>query len=315
MIRRGPLVWALGLIAVGVVLLLQNTGVIADTVSIWPIVLIAVGAALLLESFAGHRARGGFLVPLVLVGLGVWFLLQDTGALRSGASLWPVILIAVGAGILLEAIPRRSGEPRVTEISIPADGAVGAAVSLQHGAGRLRVSALAGGPGPLLAGTLAGEIDRRDRRHGDRLEIDLRQAWPTRRRGRWGSLDWEVRLSPGVPVDLEVKSGGSNVDLDLGPLRVPNLRLSTGASSVTVALPARGRTTGTISAGAAKVDLRVPPGVAGRIRSSLGLASLDVDRGRFPQTDGGAFASADFDTAEDRVDIALEGGAASFSVR
>lgn len=314
MIRRGPLIWALALIAVGVVLLLQNTGAIPDTVSIWPIVLIAVGVALLFESLATGRARGGVVVPILLIALGVWFVLQDTGAVTSGASFWPVVLIALGVGILFEALPGSRGDVRATEVSIPADGARAASVDLRHGAGRLRVGPLGVGSGDLLRGHLAGHVDQRDRRDGGRVEVTLRQARRGRRGGRWRSLDWDVRLSPDLPLDLEVRTGASDVELDLAPLSVPNLRVETGASGVSVTLPAHGRTAARVAAGAANVELRVPPGVAARIRSSIGLAGLHVDRERFPQTEGG-FASPGFDTAEDRVEISLEGGAANFSVR
>lgn len=314
MIRRGPLIWALALIAVGVVLLLQNTGAIPDTVSIWPIVLIAVGVALFIESLAAGRARGGVVVPILLVALGVWFVLQDTGAVTSSASFWPVVLIAIGVGVLLEALPGRRGETGGTDVSIPADGAREASVDLQHGAGRLRVGPLGVGSTEVLTGRLAGRVDRRDRRDGGRVEVVLRQIWRGGRGRRWRSLDWDVRLSPDIPIDLEVRTGASDVDLDLAPLRVPNLRVETGASGVSVTLPARGRTAARVAAGAANVELRVPPGVAARIRSSIGLAGLHVDRQRFPQADGG-FASPEFDEAEDRVEISLEGGAASFSVR
>ena len=61
------------LVVVGVVLILRDSDVIGDDVSLWPIVLIAVGILLAL----GDRkpTPGSWVVPLVLVTLGGVFLM------------------------------------------------------------------------------------------------------------------------------------------------------------------------------------------------------------------------------------------------
>jgi len=60
--------------------------------------------------------------------------------------------------------------------------------------------------------------------------------------------------------------------------------------------------------------MRVPSGVAARIRASGGLAEIHVDRGRFPRA-GGVYQSADYDTAPNRVDIDVEAGVGSVNIR
>jgi hypothetical protein len=62
--RNRSILWALLLIAIGVVLLLRNSGTIAEDVRIWPILLMAVGAWLLIERLAfGTRWGGGSARP------------------------------------------------------------------------------------------------------------------------------------------------------------------------------------------------------------------------------------------------------------
>jgi hypothetical protein len=57
----------------------------------------------------------------------------------------------------------------------------------------------------------------------------------------------------------------------------------------------------------------VPPGVAARIRGSMGVGTLSVDQSRFPRRDGG-YESADFETAVNRVELDVEGGVGSVEV-
>ena len=131
----------------------------------------------------------------------------------------------------------------------------------------------------------------------------------------WGSgLNWEVQLNNDVPLRLKVEAGASQTDLDLTDLKVTELKLSTGASSTTVTLPAHaGLTNAKIEAGAAAVKLHVPGGVAARIRAKGGLASIDIDETRFPRT-GDEYRSPDFDTAANRVEMRIETGVGSVRV-
>jgi hypothetical protein len=62
------------------------------------------------------------------------------------------------------------------------------------------------------------------------------------------------------------------------------------------------------------VVVRVPSGVAARIRASGGLADIRVDRDRFPRA-GGVYQSADYDTAANKVDIDVEAGVGSVNIR
>ena len=67
--------------------------------------------------------------------------------------------------------------------------------------------------------------------------------------------------------------------------------------------------------GAASLDFSVPQGVAARIRFKQGASSSSIDQSRFPLGDGGLYQSPDFDSAANKVEINLEGGANSVNVR
>ncbi|MGZ9160341.1 MAG: hypothetical protein ACXW4T_04165, partial [Candidatus Limnocylindrales bacterium] len=81
-----------------------------------------------------------------------------------------------------------------------------------------------------------------------------------------------------------------------------------------VLLPrAAGVTTVKAEAGAASLTLEVPSGVAARIRSRMALGSSSIDETRFPRV-GDIYQSVDYGTAENRVDLDLQGGVGSVRV-
>jgi hypothetical protein len=94
------------LAGVGVLLLLQNLGitVVEDIWEWWPVILIAIGAARLITGFGwSGRIFGG-----ILMFAGGVFLLHNLGYIHGDPwnYFWPVILIAVGLGMLARGIDR-----------------------------------------------------------------------------------------------------------------------------------------------------------------------------------------------------------------
>jgi hypothetical protein len=137
-------------------------------------------------------------------------------------------------------------------------------------------------------------------------------TWPW---GGRGALDWTFGLSRDVPLELRLETGASESRIDLGELKVTDVRLQTGASSTELSLPANaGNTRVHVGAGAASVVVRVPGGVAAQIRSQSGLASVRVDQTRFPRN-GSYYQSPDYATAANKVDIYVEVGVGSVDIR
>lgn len=262
--------------------------------------------------------RGGLFWGIILLTVGLLLLLSNLGIIVVDiwSAIWAVLLIVVGLGVLLSVVagPGAGAE----EVSIPVEGAASANLRLRHGAGRLHVGAVAD-PETLMEGSFGGGLDYRTRRRGDELNVEMSPPgfphvitpWNWGREG----LGWRVGLNAGIPLSLAFATGASDARLDLTELRVTNLRLETGASSVSVTLPAGAEhTQARIEAGAASVSVRVPPEVAARVRFEGGLASISVDRDRFPRTQG-VYQSPDYDTARHKVDLEIRAGVGSVDVR
>jgi hypothetical protein len=256
----------------------------------WGAILVIIGFVLLLDNL-------GF-----FGGLNVWDL------------LWPAFLILLGVWILFGRVLRKSTE--LEHAQIPLEGAQRARVRIQHGAGRLNVHSI-DHPTDLAEGDFGGGLDVNTRREGDTLVV--RMGVPA----QWfpffwlpgDTLDWSVGFKRDLPLALDFETGANESDIDLTELKVSELRLKSGASSTRVLLPKNaGHTRVEIEVGAASVDLRVPDGVAARLRSRGGLSSVDVDTQRFPRT-GDTYQSADYDTARDKVDIDIQLGVGSATIR
>jgi hypothetical protein len=309
--RRRSTLWALLLIAVGVVLLMREADVIPTDVAWWPLILFGIGLWLLIERLITGD-RDDFVLPLVLIAIGVIFFLQEGDLVGSDVALWPIVLIAIGIGVVLSAFPLGRHSPSGERVSVTLGDATVGRVHVKHGAGRLWVRSTHD-PAVLVEGTFAGGVDASERRTGGELEVTLER----RNRIQWGArggLDWEVGLSRQVPIALQVDAGANSSELDLSDLILPELRLNTGASDTTMTMPASGRTRAFVKCGAAGVRIRIPERTPARIVARAGFATVRVDETRFPRVADG-FRSNDFDESGDGVDLTIDGGAASIEVR
>jgi hypothetical protein len=251
----------------------------------------------------------------VLLIAGILLLVGNFFSINVWQLLWPLFLIALGGWILWGTLA--GPEPVEAErLSLSTEQAKQAQVHLKYGAGELRVE----GPaetGVLVEGSFGGGVRHELNRHGDDVDLELQSpanvwTWP------WAPHErrWSLRLAPDLDLQLDVESGASDNWLDLTDLHVSRLQIETGASATKVRLPANvPEMRVDVDAGAASVDLRVPEGVAARIRTEVGLSSVSIDKTRFPPQGAKRYQSPDYETATRRIDIMLEGGVGSMSVR
>ena len=228
---------------------------------------------------------------------------------------WPLVMVLLGVWVLL--IPMlRKGSGFTEQVNIPLEGAGRAKIRINHGAGRFHIQGDAQ-PEALVNGSFGGGLRTITRRDADLLEVHLRSSenWFP---GMWfpgDSLDWKFQLNNTVPIKLSLNTGASESEINLTGLQVTDLRLQTGASSTSITMPdGAGLTNVVIEAGVASVSVRIPVGVAGRIRSRSGLASVNVDKNRFPYQEG-AYQSVDYATVVNKVDILIQAGLGSIEVK
>ncbi len=291
---RAPFpLWGLILVALGVIFLLQNLGVLGWGVwgtlwRFWPVVLLLIG------------------LNIILRGQSPWLMLGIT----------VVVLIGViAAAVLVER--SRSGTVGAS-FSQPLRGITRAEIEVDFGVGELYIGSLPAGSASLAEGDGYPEVRQvRGMQLADDVTGVLNLSVPGR--GIWPFGDNGLRLNASlnreVPMDLTVKTGASDAQVDLTGLQVRRLEMEVGASRLSLRLPAKaGTTEAEVKAGAARVSISIPQGVAARITAETSVGSFNVDTSRFPKV-GNRYESPGFATATNRVDLTVKSGVASINIR
>jgi len=141
----GQVVLGLLVIAVGLLFLLDNLGIIEmhNALAFWPLVFIFAGVAKLLDTSTPH----GYLIGLAGIAVGTLMILHRLGIIYfSWRMAWPLVLIGAGLALVYRAM-RGQGMPlHGMADDKPAGGAMGeAAAVVADGAHKLDVTAILGG--------------------------------------------------------------------------------------------------------------------------------------------------------------------------
>jgi hypothetical protein len=253
---------------------------------------------------------------IVLILAGGLFLLSNLDIIDVNAwqLIGPLLLILIGVWVLFGALSR-GGSRKSQTVAIPLDGAVAARVRINHGAGRLVVDGSAE-PGELITGEFSGGLEHRSRTEGDSLTVDLRipeRSFPFV--FFWDdAFNWKIGLNQQAHLYLDIKTGANEAQIDLQDLQIRDLKLSTGASSTRITMPARaGYTHAKIDSGVASVKVAVPVEVAARIKVDSGLSGIEVDTRRFIRS-GSLYESPGYESAENRLELEIHTGVGSVSI-
>lgn len=250
----------------------------------------------------------------VLVILGVLFLLANTGVLDnvSWDVVWPVILIAVGAWLIVARIGPGASQADV-DGSEALDGLSRAKLEIAVGAGRLDVRAA-----PLGDRLYQLHIDHA----GSAPEVHLDRATGTLRISQ--PLGWltgmrrmrvQAQLSDSIPWDLSCSTGAIRGDFDLSSATLTGFDCKTGASRIDLRLPApKGQVPIRVDGGALTVDVTRPAASAVRVLVAAGAVHLKADGVRQDGIGSREWRSTGYDTATDRYEVNVAGGAADVTV-
>ncbi len=249
---------------------------------------------------------------LLLNNLGILFFNINVWKL-----IWPTFIIAMGVWTLWSATKGKD-TLEVEEIVLPLDGTKQGKMSLSFGAGQVKIHGRTG-TGELLQGNFSGGIEKSIKKDGDFTKLSLKPAsadfFFTIMPWTWGAREWDFGLSREIAWQLHFEMGASDMQVDLTNLKVTDLEVDTGASNTKIILPANaGHTHVDLDGGAASIVFEVPEGVAARIQVDSGLAAIDINRDRFPRV-GNYYKSPDYETAANKVDINIDFGAGSLSIR
>lgn len=293
--------------------------------------------------------RGGIVGPLILIGLGVLFLLNNLGVVSWNVwlalwQLWPLLLIAIGLDIL---IGRRSlvgslvvvvvtlllfaggvwylsaqspgGALTPTAITQPVDKADQGDIRIDVGLGKLELGATTS-PDILLEGTIElrpGERLQESRTEEDGKVIYSLSTVGTSRIPMLGSASqplWDLRLNDEIPLKLDVNAGMGTADLKLARLNLIRLDVNAGVGDVTVTLPRHGRFSARIDGGVGRLTVLIPATMAARVEADTGIGGIQVDNA-FTESEDNVYTTRNYGQIDDQVDVEISGGVGQITVR
>ncbi|WP_158827130.1 LiaI-LiaF-like domain-containing protein [Mucilaginibacter lacusdianchii] len=130
--------------------------------------------------------------------------------------------------------------------------------------------------------------------------------------GRSNSAD--IKLNNAPQWEINVKGGATEVDFDLSPYKVKDLRLEGGAASYKVKLGANLPVTMVdVSTGVSEIELLVPRNVACDVTTSSALSSTDFEG--MDKVGDKHYTSPGFSTAKNKIYINFKGGISEFNVK
>jgi uncharacterized membrane protein len=204
---------------------------------------------------------------------------------------------------------------RTKEVSVPLSDAARGQISLSHSIGHLTMQP-ASIQDVFVKGIFGGGLDSQVTREGDLVKANLsfakqqgllsfRYPWT------WGpenAIDWDVTLTPQIPLTLNIHTRTGEADLDFAKLLLTALTIDGKASLVNLTLPEQaGETAVKVQGSASTYNITVPPGVAVQIRAANQSSGLIINLARFPvKQEGRLYRSPDYDTAANRIDIEVD---------
>ena len=301
---------------------------------------------------SGRRSsqRGGLVGPLILIGLGVVFLLNNLGVLDWSIwevllRLWPILLVAAGLdlilgrrstwGSLLALVltvallavalwlsqagmgARAVGE--IEEITQPLDDLARAEIAVDPGVGTLRIRPLSDSQN-LVEGTM--DQGRHEALEQDFSVEDDIGAFTLRTKstsfgpfaGGWtGDRLWDLQLTTRIPLAIETDLGAGQTDLDLTGLTVERLDVDQGIGQAVVTLPEEGGFQARIQGAIGQTVVVIPEALAARVRLDTGIAGRQMPEEY--DCDEDVCTSPGYGTADQRVDLDLGQAIGSLVVR
>jgi cell wall-active antibiotic response 4TMS protein YvqF len=294
MSRNRGLLFPLALIAIGVIVLLANTGVLTQ----------------------GALERLGDLWPLLLVIFGLQLILNHTlprpQATMVGLAAGAVIVIA--ALVYATLAPAASFGTKQADSSHQLAGLTAATLDLSYSGASVEVQA-----GSLSDSLYQAHIDYPgnedpptitvDSQSG-RLEIRQEASFSPLRLFHSGRRHILVTLTDRIPWTVQIGGGAAALRLDLRRLQLTTLEISGGANRADAQLPGPKATVRiAVSGGASNLTLRAPKDSEWRVKASGGASAVSINGSTFGGVGEFQRQSPGYASATNRFDIEISGGA------
>jgi hypothetical protein len=294
--KTSRLFWGLFLLTIGVLVLLEKTGVFVAQWNVawkfWPVALIFWGIALLI---------GGKVVRLVAASV--------------AALVLGFVLVSMFNMTWFDGESSNAPITQTQEMDESFDPSIKQATFvMESGAGSFSIgdttSQLIHVKTESSFGTY--RLERNQDAEGVRVSLELdgnRTAWPP---GRIRN-SVQVNLNPVPEWDVRLDVGATKLNCDLQAFRVSRLQVDAGAASIHLTLGDRQpETTVEIDAGASSIVLLVPASAGCDVHLDAPMSSKKLPG--FTREGEGRYVTDNFETATQKVHIGVDAGVSSIKV-
>lgn len=250
---------------------------------------------------------------VILIGIGALALLSGLGLdINICGLVFAIFFLYFGFRMLYMS---NSDSAQTQAFIIPTSGATQAKIEINHGLGKLYVGA--GRVADTVAdGRITDGNDPVAELRGQEVRAKIGGAnhvWPLFvTPWKWEALNWDLGLNANLPLELEVNSGLSDMDLDFSGLQLKKLKVAYGLGAAKIKLPASaGQSKVKVETGLSSLDISVPDHVAAKIKVE-GFGGSHIS-GRFHKV-GDYYQSLDYEAAINRVEITVEYGLGSVNI-
>lgn len=289
----GKLIWGALLVAVGVVLLLDNLGVVKIDIlalwKLWPLLIVVTGLSIL--SLRGWLA--GLIYGLTAVAIAVLTWVVLTGG------------VSVDETSVTDNFSINQSNSAVEQLDL----------TINSGAGSLKLGSHSGSD--IVKGELRdsnARLKQSSSVDGNRQIVDMSLERDWAFIGGSGRGRFDVNVGRRIPANIHIKSGASSIDADLSSVALKSLNIDSGASSIDVKLGDKlDESKVDIDTGVSSVDLLVPSSAGVRLDFDGGLSSRHLPSG-FEDAGNSVYQSPDYDRAEKKIIINVDMGVSSFKL-
>ena len=271
--RSVSLFWPIALIGIGVAALLNNAGrLVNDPLMLlaqyWPVLLIAAGVELIFQRTGWLGTLVSALVGLVVAG-GAIYILMTPGMVTQTPGL---VIFSANNALRAERVARPLEGVRTAKV----------AFDLRSGAGSLQASK--DSPNLVEAeASLRGELINDMQRAGDTATVRLGtrgQSFPLFF-FEWAMGErWDVRINPGITVDLDLNVRSGTFTGDLSGLVLREVILDQDSGQSTLMLPENGQYRLNLQVDSGSAEIKLPRGLPARVRYHVNSGALNTSLNR-----------------------------------
>lgn len=292
---RHGLTWPIFLIGVGVMLLLNNLGLLSGQVwtallRLWPALLITAGIDLLI----GRRSLVGRIAAAVLI------------IAVLGGSVW----------LALRYPEQLHGAPQT--VQIPRDDAESADIDLRMPVGSLTVGSLSDTQ-DLLNGTVYLQrnetLEQEHTQSGGRARVELfsEGGWYGPGVSFGPEHNWSLNVNEDVSVDLDTDFAVGRARLELAAADISTLTTEMAIGETVIVLPRAGRYTANVNGAIGNIVVLVPEGLGIQLQTDAGLGNVNTPEGY--TRSGDTYESPGYTGADNQAEINLNLGIGNVTVR